>query len=179
MKSEIENAADRIQKKSKAWTNKIKEENGLQNGLKKLIRIISVFFGLFALLLGTAFFITAIVFLFGDPDFIPAQINGEFMSLGDFGTLILESTTDSDYLVWGIIFTASSVIGLLWLTGIRAIFAFKSSIIRYSSFSLIFMMVVGIVLLSLTGAKTGRAFAINGEIEKEKLLGVINQNKDK
>jgi phage shock protein PspC (stress-responsive transcriptional regulator) len=167
MKSEIENAADRIQKKSKAWTNKIKEENGLQNGLKKLVRVISVFFGLVALLSGTAFFIAAIVFLFGDPDFIPAQINGEFMSLGDFGTLILESPTDSDYLIWGIIFTASSVIGLLWLTGIRAIFAFKSSIIRYSSFSLIFMMVVGIILLSLTGAKTGRAFAINGEIEKD------------
>jgi phage shock protein PspC (stress-responsive transcriptional regulator) len=167
MKSEIENAADRIQKKSKAWTNKIKEENGLQNSLKKLVRVISVFFGLLSLLLGTAFFITAIVFLFGDPDFIPAQINGEFMSLGDFGTLILESPTDSDYLIWGIVFTASSVIGLLWLTGIRAIFAFKSSIIRYSSFSLIFMMVFGIILLSLTGAKTGRAFAINGEIEKD------------
>jgi len=167
MKSEIENAADRIQKKSKAWTNKIREENGLQNGLKKLVRVISVFFGLVALMSGTAFFIAAIVFLFGDPDFIPAQINGEFMSLGDFGTLILESPTDSDYLIWGIIFTASSVIGLLWLTGIRAIFAFKSSIIRYSSFILIFMMVVGIILLSLTGAKTGRAFAINGEIEKD------------
>lgn len=167
MKSEIENAADRIQKKSKAWTNKIKEENGLQNGLKKLVRVISVFFGLVALLSGTAFFIAAIVFLFGDPDFIPAQINGEFMSLGDFGTLILESPIDSDYFIWGIIFTASSFIGLLWLTGIRAIFAFKSSIIRYSSLSLIFMMVIGIVLLSLTGAKTGRAFAINGEIEKD------------
>jgi hypothetical protein len=56
---------------------------------------------------------------------------------------------------------------VLWLTGIRAIFSFKSAIIRYSSLSLIFMMVVGIVLLSITGAKTGRAFAINGEIEKE------------
>lgn len=167
MKSEIENAADRIQKKSKAWSSKLQEEQGIQTGIKKIIRVFSVFFGLGALLLGTTFFITAIVFLFGDPDFIPAQINGEFMSLGDFGTLILESPTDSDYLMWGIIFTASSVIGLLWLTGIRAIFSFKSSIIRYSSLSLIFMMVVGIILLSLTGAKTGRAFAINGEIEKD------------
>jgi len=167
MKSEIEDAAERIQKKSKAWTNKVKEEQGIQSGLKKLIRVVSVFFGLGALLLGTIFFITAIVFFFGDPDFIPAQINGEFMSLGDFGTLILESAADTDYLIWGIIFTASSIIGLLWLIGIRAIFAFKSSVSRYTSFSLIFMMIIGIILLSITGAKTGRAFAINGEIEKD------------
>jgi len=167
MKSEIEDAAERIQKKSKVWTNKMKEENGIQSGIKKLVRVFSVLFGLFTLLLGTVLFITAIVFLFGDPDFIPAQVNGEFMSLGDFGTLILESAVDSDYMIWGIIFTAISVIGLLWMTGIRAIFTFKSSIIRYSFFGLVFMMVVGVVLLSLTGAKTGRAFAVNGEIEKE------------
>lgn len=167
MKSEIEDAADRIQSKSKDWSNKIKEEGTLQNSVKKIIRVFSVGLGLMFLVMGISLFVTAIVFIFGDPNFIPAQVNGEFMSFGTFGELILESDTDLSYFFWGVVLTSTSIIGLLWLTGLRLILSFKSVIIRYSSISLSVCLVLGIILLSLTGAKTGRAFAVNGEVERD------------
>ena len=167
MKSEIEEAADRIQSKSKDWSKKIKEEGTLQNSVKKIIRVFSVGLGLMFLVMGISLFVTAIVFIFGDPNFIPAQVNGEFMSFGTFGELILESDTDLSYFFWGVVLTSISIIGLLWLTGLRLILTFKSVIIRYTSISLSVCLVLGIILLSLTGAKTGRAFAVNGEVERD------------
>ncbi len=69
MKSEIEKTADKLKNNSKHWAQKVKNDKTIENSAKGVIRIISVGFGLFFLLMGTGLFITALIFLFIDPDF--------------------------------------------------------------------------------------------------------------
>jgi phage shock protein PspC (stress-responsive transcriptional regulator) len=167
MKSEIEKTADKLKNNSKHWAQKVKNDKTIENSAKGVIRIISVGVGLFFLLMGTGLFITALIFLFIDPDFIPAQVNGEFMSLGKFGQLILESGRDTQNLIWGIVLTFAGAIGIFWLIGIRLLISFRSKILNYSTIILLAVCFIGIILLAVTGARTGRAFAIDGEVEKE------------
>ena len=167
MKSEIEKTADKLKNNSKHWAQKVKNDKTIENSAKGVIRIISVGFGLFFLLMGTGLFITALIFLFIDPDFIPAQVNGEFMSIGKFGQLILESGRDTQNLIWGIVLTFAGAIGIFWLIGIRLLISFRSKILNYSTITLLAVCFIGIILLAVTGARTGRAFAIDGEVEKE------------
>jgi hypothetical protein len=107
------------------------------------------------------------IFLFIDPDFIPAQYNGEFISFDNLGELIVEASSDATMLFSGIILTASATIGLLWLLGIRFLASFRSVFFKYSVLSLILLFVAGVILLSITGIRIGRAFAVEGEVEKE------------
>jgi len=174
IKSEIEDTAESIQKKSKAWGKKMREETTVLKGIKAIIRVISISIGIFMILSGIGIFIMSMVFIFGDPELIPAQINGEFMSLGKFGELVAENQTDMSYFFYGILFTSLSAVGLLWIGGIRLIVAYGSKWFKYVSGTFTVVMIVGIVLLSLMGAKTGRAFAVHGELEKE--LFSLNAN---
>lgn len=167
MKSEIEKTADKVKNNSKHWAQKVKNDKTIENSAKGVIRIISVGIGLFFLLVGTGLFITALIFLFVDPDFIPAQVNGEFMSFGKFGKLILETETDTQNLLLGIILTTASTIGLFWLFGIRLLVSYRARILKYSTIVLVLICFIGIILLAITEARTGRAFAVNGEVEKE------------
>lgn len=172
MKSEIEKASDKIKTNSKKWANKIKEDKSIEKSAKSVMRVISVGFGLFFLFMGTMLFITAIIFLLVDPDFIPAQLNGEFMSLGKFGSLILESERDTDNLYWGIVLTFATVIGIFWLIGVRLLASFRSIILKYATIGFILIFFLGVIMLAITGARTGRAFAVHGEVEKE--IAIVN-----
>jgi hypothetical protein len=82
------------------------------------------------------------------------------------GELIVETSSDATMLFSGIILTAAATIGLLWLFGIRFLVSFRSVFFKYSV-SLILLFVSGVILLSITGIRIGRAFAVEGEVEKE------------
>ncbi len=167
MKSEIEKTADKLKNNSRHWAQKVKNDKTIEKSAKGVIRVISVGFGFFFLIMGTGLFISALIFLFVDPDFIPAQVNGEFMSFGKFGKLILETEKDTQNSLLGIILTTVSAIGLFWLIGIRLLVSYRARILKYSSIVLVLVCFIGIILLAITGARTGRAFAVNGEVEKE------------
>ncbi|MFM7683404.1 MAG: PspC domain-containing protein [Bacteroidota bacterium] len=167
MKSEIEKTADKIKNSSKNWAQKVKNDKTIEQSAKGIIRVISVGFGLLFLLIGTGLFITALILLFVDPDFIPAQVNGEFMSIGKFGQLILESSRDTQNLIWGIVLTFAGMIGIFWLIGVRLLISFRSKILNYSTVTLLAFFFIGVILLAVTVARTGRAFAVDGEVEKE------------
>ncbi|MCF8408222.1 MAG: PspC domain-containing protein [Crocinitomicaceae bacterium] len=167
IKMEIEKTAEKIKSNSKHWAEKVKKDRSIQNKAYRVIRFLSIATGIFLLVAGTVLFVTLFLFLFVDPDFIPAQIEGQFMSFGTFGNLILENERDTSNLYWGIIITAASAIGLFWLIGIRLLVTFKSKIFSYSSILFSVLILVGIILLSLTGARIARSFAVNGEVEKE------------
>lgn len=167
MKMEIEKTAEKIKSNSKHWANKLKKDRTIQTKAFRFIRFLSVATGIFLLVIGTVLFVTLFLFLFVDPDFIPAQIEGQFMSFGTFGNLILENERDTSNLFWGIVLTASSAIGLFWLVGIRLLVSFKSTVFRYSTILFSVLTVAGILLLTLTGARIARSFAVHGEVEKE------------
>jgi len=167
MKAEVEKTTEKLKNNSKKFADKLKEDKTIERSAKGMIRLVRVGFGIIFLLVGTLFFITFLSFLFIDPDFIPGQYNGEFISMGKLGQLIFESGRDTQNLYVGVILSSIGTIGLLWLLGIRLLVSLKSNVVKFSALGLTMLFFTGIILLVITGARTGRAFAVEGEVEKE------------
>jgi hypothetical protein len=163
MKSELEDAANRIKKGAKEF----KANSGIQSTVGGVLRVISVIIGIWALLFGTGIFVFAIIFFFVNPDIIPAQFNGRFMSFQDFGGLLFESTSHESYFYLGIALIAIAVVAQSYLFGIRLITQFKAGYLKVLTAIFGVTLVVGIVLVSMGGVQIGRSMAIFGEVEKE------------
>jgi phage shock protein PspC (stress-responsive transcriptional regulator) len=163
MKSELEDAANRIKKGAKEF----KANPGIQSTVGGVLRVISVIIGIWALLFGTGIFVFAVIFFFVNPDIIPAQFNGRFMSFQDFGGLLFESTSHEAYSHLGIALISIAVVAQSYLFGIRLITQFKASYLKVLTAIFGVTLVVGIVLVSVGGVQIGRSMAIYGEVEKE------------
>jgi phage shock protein PspC (stress-responsive transcriptional regulator) len=163
MKSELEDAANRIKKGAKEF----KSNSGIQSTFGSVLRVISVIIGIWALLFGTGIFVFAIIFFFVNPDIIPAQMNGRFMSFQDFGGLLFESSSHESYFFLGIGLISIALVAQCYLFGIRLITQFKASYLKVLTALFGVTLVVGIVLVSLGGVQIGRSMAIFGEVEKE------------
>ncbi len=162
MKSELGDAANRIKKGAK----ELKSNSGIQSTVGSVLRVISVIIGIWALLFGTGIFVFAIIF-FVNPEIIPAQFNGRFMSFQDFGGLLFESTSHESYFYLGIALISIAVVAQSYLFGIRLITQFKASYLKVLTAIFGVTLVVGIVLVSMGGVQIGRSMAIYGEVEKE------------
>jgi phage shock protein PspC (stress-responsive transcriptional regulator) len=167
MKAEMEKAAETIERNSKKWASKLKGNQTFEKSAKGIIQFVRKVLGIIILIMGTALFVNFMIFLFIDPDFIPAQYNGEFISFDNLGELIVETSSDATMLFTGIILTAAATIGLLWLLGIRFLVSFRSVFFKYSVVSLVLLFIAGVFPLIITGMRIGRAFAVEGEVEKE------------
>jgi phage shock protein PspC (stress-responsive transcriptional regulator) len=163
MKSELGDAANRIKKGAKEF----KANSGIQSSIAGILRIISMVIGVWALLFGTGIFVFAIIFFFINPDIIPAQLNGRFMSFQDFGGLLFESTSHESYFYLGIALISIALVAQCYLFGIRLITQFKASYLKVLAAIFGVTLVVGIVLVSMGGVQIGRSMAIYGEVEKE------------
>lgn len=163
MKSELGDAADRIKKGAKEF----KANSGIQSTVGGVLRVISVIIGIWALLFGTGIFVFAIIFFFVNPDIIPAQMNGRFMSFQDFGGLLFESSSHESYFFLGIGLISIALVAQCYLFGIRLITQFKASYLKVLTAIFGVTLVVGIVLVSMGGVQIGRSMAIYGEVEKE------------
>lgn len=163
MKSELEDAAKRIKKGAKD----IKMNNGIQSTIGGALRILSVIIGIWALLFGTGIFVFAIIFFFVNPDIIPAQFNGHFMSFQDFGGLLFESAAHESYFYMGIGLISIALVAQCYLFGIRLITQFKATYLKLLTGIFAAVLVIGIVIVSVGGVQIGRSMAIYGEVEKE------------
>jgi phage shock protein PspC (stress-responsive transcriptional regulator) len=163
MKSELGDAANRIKKGAKEF----KANSGIQSTVGGVLRVISVIIGIWALLFGTGIFVFAIIFFFVNPDIIPAQMNGRFMSFQDFGGLLFESSNHESYFFLGIGLISIALVAQCYLFGIRLITQFKAAYLKVLIAIFGVTLVVGIVLVSMGGVQIGRSMAIYGEVEKE------------
>lgn len=163
MKSELEDAANRIKKGAKD----LKANTGFQSTFGGVLRIISVIIGIWSILFGTGIFIVALVFFFVNPDIIPAQLNGRFMSFQDFGGLLFESKSHESYFYLGIALIAIGLVAQSYLFGIRLITQFKAAYLKVFTALFSVTLVAGVVFVSFGGVQIGRSMAIYGEVEKE------------
>lgn len=167
MKTELDDAANRIKNGAKDW----KKNQRITTTISQILRVISVIVGIWALLFGTSIFVFAVLFFFVNPDIIPAQLNGHFMSFQDFGGLLFESYEHETYFYFGIGIICLALIAQCYLFGIRLITRFKASYLKILTVVFGITLVIGIVFVSVGGIQIGRSMAIYGEVQKE--LGVI------
>ncbi len=170
IREEIEQASENIQQKTKGWSKSFEKNGSVARSIRKVARAFSIAIGLFLLFLGSVFLLSTIMVLFVDPDWIPAQINGEFMSLGQFGVLIMENEWDFDIFYSGMILVAFSIITFLFLSGIRALYPLRNFVTRIVSLSAVVAFVFGTVLLSYSGVNIARSYAVEGEVQKDILV---------
>jgi len=167
IKTEFREATERVDKNAKKWTQQFRTGSGMSERTNRIVNFIKKLLGSLLVLWGLAALITLSVFIFIDPKLIPAQINGEFTSLGELSALFFE-TNQLNHLIYLGIALIGYAIGLAsMLTGIRLLFSFEAKWLRAGYLTFSTAAVCGIVLLIFVGVSTGKSFAIEGELSKE------------
>lgn len=167
IKSEFKEAAERVEKKTHKWSQQLKTGSNLSSGLGRLANFIKTALGVFLILFGLSLIISLGVFLLIDPKMIPAQINGEFTSLGELSSLFFETEALNSYTYLGV-----ALVGFSWgltslLTGFRLLLSFQSKWLKMGYFAFGSLTVVGFILIFYVGVATTKDFAIDSELSKE------------
>ena len=166
IKTEFKEATERIDKNAKKWSRQLRTGSGMSESARRFIQVIKKVIGVLLVLWGLSLLIGLSVFIFIDPQLIPAQVNGEFTSLGELSALFFEAgQNELLYLGIGLIGYAISLSSML--TGFRLLFTFEAKWLRAGYLSLGFASVSGLILLTYVGISTGQSFMIEGELSKE------------
>jgi phage shock protein PspC (stress-responsive transcriptional regulator) len=166
IKTEFREATERVEKNAKKWSNHFKTGSGMSDSLRRIVLVIKKAIGIFLVLLGLILLIGLSIFIFVDPQLVPAQINGEYTSLGELSSLFFEDGQNELLNIGiGLIGYATSLASML--TGFRLLFSFDANWLRAGYFGLGFAGICGLVFLTYVGISTGQSFAIEGELSKE------------
>lgn len=166
IKTEFKEATERVEKNAKKWSNQFKTGSGLSDSARRLVQVIKKALGITLVLWGLFLLLGLSVFIFIDPQLIPAQINGEFTSLGELSALFFEKgQNELLYIGIGLMGYAFSLTSML--TGFRLLFAFEAKWLRAGYFGLGFASICGIIFLTYVGISTAQGFTIEGELSKE------------
>lgn len=163
IKSELRTATNHI----KIGATSLKNNGNVGEIFRKLVRIFGISVGLFILLIGTILLLTALIFLFIQPQFIPVEINGEHFSLNELLPLVFEKNIDFQRAIWGIGLVLLSITGLCFVTGIRCLKQFPSKIIYWSFGFILLSFIGGISLSAIAGINFAQTMDSYGEVEKE------------
>ena len=167
IKTEFREATERVDKNAKKWTQQFRTGSGMSERTNRFVNFIKKLLGSVLVLWGLAALITLSVFIFIDPKLIPAQINGEFTSLGELSALFFETSQVNHFIYLGVALIGYAIGLSSMLTGIRLLFSFEAKWLRAGYLTFSTAAVCGIVLLIFVGVSTGKSFAIEGELSKE------------
>ena len=167
IKTEFREATERVDKNAKKWAQQFRIGSGMSERTNSFVNFIKKVLGSLMVLWGLAVLITLSVFIFIDPKLIPAQINGEFTSLGELSALFFETSQLNHFIYLGVALIGYAISLSSILTGIRLLFSFKAKWLRAGYLTFSTAAVCGIVLLIFVGVSTGKSFAIEGELSKE------------
>jgi phage shock protein PspC (stress-responsive transcriptional regulator) len=167
IKTEFKEAADRVEGKAKRWTKQLRNGSGLSQSAKRFVDFLSKAVGVILIFWGLAVLVSASIFLFVDPKLIPAQINGEFTSLGELSALFFETGQINDFIYTGVALLAFSVALSSMLIGFRLLLSFQGKWFRAILGVFSAASVVGIILLIVAGVSTAKSFAIDGGMSAE------------
>lgn len=167
IKTEFKEAAERVEGKAKKWSKQLRNGSGLSQSARRFVDFLSKAVGVFLIFWGLSVLVSASIFLFVDPKLIPAQINGEFTSLGELSALFFETGQINDFIYTGAALIAFSIALSSMLTGFRLLLVFQGKWFRailglFSAASL-----VGIILLIVAGVSTAKSYAIDGGMSAE------------
>lgn len=167
IKSEFKEASDRVEKNAKKWSNQFRTGSGLSGSTRRFVDFVRKAIGIFLLIWGFSILVSVSVFLFVDPKLIPAQINGEFTSLGELSALFFETGQINDFIYWGAALIAFSIALSSMLIGLRLLLTIQGKWMRTSLGIFSAASIIGIVLLISAGVSTVKSFAIDGGMSAE------------
>lgn len=167
VREEVENAAERVKMGSKKFADRIRKNDTYSDSVSRGARFISVFFGLGFVFFGLVFLIPFIIFGVGNTQMIPVQGDYGFLSAAEFGELVLSNASDYSLFWWGAFLGITSVILFAFLLGAMLIFRLYNKWAKLSLLGLFLVGLTGGIICGIVGARTGRDFFADGEIEKD------------
>jgi phage shock protein PspC (stress-responsive transcriptional regulator) len=174
VREEVETAADRLSKKSKSFANMLRNEENVGRRFTTLGRFITGAAGIGMICFGLFLLTMFLIFGIGGMQFIPVQSESGFLSLSQFGEIVLNDASDYSWAWWGAVIAGFSGILFILLLGAKLLFRIRN---RWSGISLGLLFTTGFIgtlICIVIGAKTGREMSIEGEIERE--VGKIQAN---
>lgn len=166
VREEVELAADKLKTGSKKLAGRIRNDDTYKRSVSRGARIVSVILGVGILLYGLTLLVLFLVFGIGDTQFIPVQGTDGFLSLSNFGTIVLENTGDYSTFWMGALLLGSGFILFLLLLASMLIFRLYNTWAKLSLLGLFLLAIAGGIMCATVGLKTGRDFAIGAEIER-------------
>jgi phage shock protein PspC (stress-responsive transcriptional regulator) len=167
IKSEFKGATERVEKNAKKWSSQFRRDSALSKGLRQIVLLIKKVIGILLVLWGLFSLIHVCLFLFVDPAIIPAQVNGNFTSLGELGSLFFETKQLTNLAYFGISIVLFSIAFTSILLGFRMLFFFNR---KWFSRTILFFGVTflgGVLLLGIVGLQTLKSFTIDGAVSAE------------
>ncbi len=168
IKTEFREATERVDKNAKKWTQQFRTGSGMSSSARRFVDFIRKAIGVFLLIWGLSVLVSAAIFLLVDPKLIPAQINGEFTSLGELSALFFETGQINQFIYLGAALIAFSIALSSMLVGLRLLLPIQGKWMRTSLGLFSAASIIGIVLLIVAGVSTAKSFAIDGGMSAEK-----------
>jgi phage shock protein PspC (stress-responsive transcriptional regulator) len=167
IKSEFKETAERLEKKTKKWSDHLRPDAALSKSTKRFLNFILKTMGAVFVFWGFSSLISVLFFLFIDPHWIPAQINGEFTSLGELGKLFFETTQILDFLYLGSGLLTISIALLSIAIGIRLLMQLNRGWFRAILAFLSASAIIGVIILTIVTISTIKSFAVDGSLSAE------------
>jgi phage shock protein PspC (stress-responsive transcriptional regulator) len=167
IKDEFVSFGEKISDESKSFVKKLKNQDHLIERINTLGRLIAVAIGIAFILFGFGILTMFSIFIVSDLQFVPAEIEGGFLSLQETSMLIFEDAQNFTYAQVGVYLAACSVILFLLITGFKLIFNLKNRWAKMVQTTLVILAFVGGCFIGYVGISTAKEFAVDGELEKE------------
>lgn len=184
VKREVEDAAQKIKSGSKSFSRRMRSESDYKGRAARGGRVFATVFGIGLLIMGLVNLIGLLIFIISGFQFIPIHGDNGFMSITDFGELILNNADDIGLAWTGGLLVWISFILFLFSLGSLLLFKIKSNWTKFVFMGIGAAGITGIIICSVLGVRTARDFAFDGEVDLEvgrsdqKELVIITRNKD-
>ncbi|MCO4814883.1 MAG: PspC domain-containing protein [Flavobacteriales bacterium] len=166
VREEVENAAQKIKVGSKKFTDGIRNNDTYSKSISKTGRFFSSLFGIGFIGMGLLFLVILVIFGIGETQIFPVQGDTGFLSMPELGSLVLLDNGDYQLFWWGSIIANSALVMFLLLLGSMLIFRLYNTWAKLSLLVLFVIGITGFIMCATVGMRTGRDFAVTGEIEK-------------
>lgn len=167
VREEVETAAERLNKETKTFADRIRKDDNYTKRLSNFGRLINGAFGIGMICFGLFLLVMFLIFGVGGMEFIPVQSDNGFLSFSDFGKLVLANEHDYQWAWIGTMIVAFSTILFILLLGVKVLFRIRNSWSKISLGLLFSTGFIGTIICIFIAAKTGREMSIEGEIERE------------
>jgi len=167
VRDEVESAAGRLDKKSKSFVNKLRNDDSYSKRFSSLGRLISAIFGTGLITMGLFFLVMFLIFGVAGFQFIPVDSESGFLSFNEFGELVFADATDLKWAWIGAFLAGFSGIFFVLLLGIKMVFRIRNKWSKFTLGGLFTSGFIGTVICIIIGLKTGREMATERGFDRE------------
>ena len=161
VKTEVEHAAEKIKDGSRKFARKINNKDEYKRKISRGARVLSVITGSILILIGLVHLIGFLVIIVGGSQIIPVQSDDGFLSISQFGELVLSNSADVQWAWIGGLMVILSIILFFFLLGSILLFHLRNRWGKLSLLGLFVTGVVGILICISVGMRTTRDIAID------------------